>query len=47
MMRAGRFLHVDIIMAGILMIGILGVLTDILFRVGARYLFPWNVTRKV
>ena len=47
MMRAGRFLHVDIIMAGILMIGILGVLTDILFRVGARYLFPWNVARKV
>ena len=47
MMRAGRFLHVDIIMAGILMIGILGVLTDILFRVGARYLFPWNVVRRV
>ena len=46
-MRAGRFLHVDIIMAGILMIGILGVLTDILFRVGARLLFPWNVARKV
>ena len=47
MMRAGRFLHVDIIMAGILMIGILGVLTDIMFRVGARLLFPWNVARKV
>jgi NitT/TauT family transport system permease protein len=47
MMRAGRFLHVDIIMAGILMIGILGVLTDILFRVAARLLFPWNVARKV
>ncbi len=47
MMRAGRFLHVDIIMAGIMMIGILGVLTDILFRVASRLLFPWNVTRKV
>ena len=47
MMRAGRFLHVDIIMAGILMIGILGVLTDILFRITARLLFPWNVARKV
>lgn len=47
MMRAGRFLHVDIIMAGILMIGILGVLTDLLFRVAAYLLFPWNVERKV
>lgn len=47
MMRAGRFLHVDIIMAGIFMIGILGVLTDILFRVAARFLFPWNVARRV
>ncbi len=47
MMRAGRFLHVDIIMAGIMMIGILGVLTDILFRVASRFLFPWNVARKV
>ena len=42
MMRAGRFLKVDIIMAGILTIGILGVLTDLLFRVAARYAFPWN-----
>ncbi len=47
MMRAGRFLHVDTIMAGILMIGILGVLTDILFRLASRLLFPWNVVRKV
>ncbi len=46
MMRAGRFLHVDIIMAGILMIGILGVLTDLLFRGAARILFPWNVARR-
>ena len=47
MMRAGRFLHVDIIMAGILMIGILGVMTDILFRIASRILFPWNVARRV
>jgi NitT/TauT family transport system permease protein len=46
MMRAGRFLHVDIIMAGILMIGILGVMTDLLFRLAARLLFPWNVVRR-
>ena len=46
MMRAGRFLKVDVIMAGILAIGILGVLTDILFRVSAHYLFPWNSKRK-
>lgn len=46
MMRSGRFLHVDTIMAGILMIGILGVMTDILFRVAAHLLFPWNVERK-
>ena len=42
MMRAGRFLKVDVIMAGILAIGILGVLTDLLFRAAALYAFPWN-----
>lgn len=45
MMRAGRFLNVDVIMAGILTIGILGILTDLLFRFAARVLFPWNVER--
>ncbi len=45
MMRAGRFLKVDIIMAGILTIGILGVLTDIAFRLLSYYLFPWNRKR--
>ena len=45
MMRAGRFLNVDVIMAGILTIGIMGVLTDIMFRVAAYYLFPWNRKR--
>lgn len=46
MMRAGRFLKVDVIMAGILAIGIMGVLTDIMFRIAAHYLFPWNYKRK-
>ena len=46
MMRAGRFLHVDTIMAGILMIGILGVLTDLFFRFLSHLLFPWNVKRR-
>ena len=46
MMRAGRFLRVDTIMAGILMIGILGVLTDLLFRFAGRVAFPWNVARR-
>ena len=45
MMRAGRFLKVDVIMAGILTIGIMGVLTDILFRITAYYAFPWNRKR--
>lgn len=46
MMRAGRFLNVDVIMACILMIGILGVLTDVLFRMAQRYLFPWSIERR-
>ncbi len=46
MMRAGRFLHVDIIMAGIFTIGILGVLTDLLFRGTSRVLFGWNLPKK-
>ena len=45
MMRAARFLHVDIIMAGILTIGILGVLTDIMFRQASRFLFPYTHRR--
>lgn len=47
MMRAGRFLHVDTIMAGIFMIGVLGVCTDLMFRGLQRLLFPWNVKRRV
>ncbi len=46
MMRAARFLHVDVIMAGILTIGILGVLTDITFRVAGRFLFPHEFARR-
>jgi NitT/TauT family transport system permease protein len=42
MMRAGRFLKVDVIMAGILSIGVLGVMTDALFRSAGFLLFPWN-----
>ena len=33
------------IMAGILTIGILGVMTDILFRIVARLLLPWAASR--
>ena len=45
MMRAGRTLSVDMIMAGILTIGVLGILTDIVFRVIARLLLPWTEPR--
>jgi NitT/TauT family transport system permease protein len=45
MMRAGRFLNVDVIMAGILMIGILGVLTDVVFRMASRLAMPWAFKR--
>jgi NitT/TauT family transport system permease protein len=41
MMRAKRFLHVEKIMAGILVIGILGLLFDFLFRLAHRLLFPY------
>ena len=46
MMRAARFLHVDIIMAGILTIGVLGVLTDISFRLARHFLFPYTHARR-
>ncbi|SHE76947.1 NitT/TauT family transport system permease protein [Modicisalibacter ilicicola DSM 19980] len=41
MMRARRFLHTDEIMAGILIIGILGLAFDVLFRWLQRVLFPY------
>jgi NitT/TauT family transport system permease protein len=44
MMRGQRFLHVDEIMAGIVVIGILGLLFDFLFRAAHRLLFPYIKT---
>lgn len=41
MMRAKRFIHVDEVMAGIIMIGILGILFDFGFRLLHRWLFPY------
>ena len=46
MMRGAKFLHIDVIMAGILTIGILGVLTDLLFLSASRMLFPYVYTRR-
>jgi NitT/TauT family transport system permease protein len=40
-MRARRFLHTDEIMAGILVIGVLGLLFDLLFRWLHRSLFGY------
>ncbi len=41
MMRAKRFIHIDQIMAGILVIGILGLIFDYLFRAAHRHFFPY------
>lgn len=41
MMRGQRFLKVDEIMAGILVIGIVGLLFDFLFRLAQQLLFPY------
>lgn len=41
MMRAKRFVHVDDIMAGIVTIGVLGLLFDALFRLIYRKCFPY------
>jgi NitT/TauT family transport system permease protein len=40
MMRARRFLHTDEIMAGIIVIGVLGLVFDLLFRLLHGWLFP-------
>jgi NitT/TauT family transport system permease protein len=37
---------VDVIMGGILTIGVLGVLTDVTFRIAAHFLFPYTHTRR-
>lgn len=42
MMRARRFLHTDEIMAGIIVIGALGLIADLLFRMLNRWLFPYQ-----
>lgn len=41
MMRAKRFVHIDEIMAGIVTIGVLGLLFDMLLRAAHRMLFPY------
>jgi NitT/TauT family transport system permease protein len=46
MMRARRFLHTDEIMSGILVIGILGIVIDYLFRRLHLWLFPYLRTSK-
>jgi len=47
MMRAKRFLHVDQIMAGIIVIGVLGLTFDYLFRLAHRRLFPYLDEREM
>jgi NitT/TauT family transport system permease protein len=44
-MRAQRFLETDQIILGILVIGILGLGTDMLFKWSYRRLFPWMAKR--
>jgi len=46
MMRARRFLHTDEIMAGILVIGVLGLLFDLLFRWLHKILFSYLYTQR-
>jgi len=41
MMRAKRFLHTDEILAGIFVIGVLGLAFDYLFKIAHRKLFPY------
>ncbi|MBY0558777.1 ABC transporter permease [Hyphomicrobium sp.] len=42
MMRASRFVRTDEVMAGILMIGLLGLVFDFLFACAQRFLFPYE-----
>jgi len=39
--QAGRFLHTDVIFVGILVIGLLGMFTDLFFKILYRVMFPW------
>ena len=47
MMRANRFLRVDEVMAGIVTIGLLGLLSDLLFRRLSWQLFPYKTRREL
>jgi NitT/TauT family transport system permease protein len=40
-MRAQRFLQTESIILGILIIGLLGLITDLLFKAAARRMFTW------
>jgi len=40
-MRAQRFLETDAIILGILVIGVLGLITDFAFKITYRWLFRW------
>ncbi len=42
MIQSQRFLRTDNIFAGIIVIGVLGILTDYFFRVSSKLLFPWK-----
>jgi NitT/TauT family transport system permease protein len=45
-MRAQRFLETDVIISGILVIGVLGLITDFTFKLAYRWLFPWMAEAK-
>jgi NitT/TauT family transport system permease protein len=38
---AGRFLRTDLVIVGIVIIGVIGMLFDYTFKIGGRYLFPY------
>lgn len=38
---AGRFLRTDLVIVGIVIIGIIGMVFDYAFKIGGRYLFPY------
>ena len=40
--QSQRYLQTDKVFAGILFIGILGVITDLMFRLSAKKLFQWQ-----
>ncbi len=41
-MKAQKFFQTEAIFAGILIIGIIGLITDRLFALGIKLMFPWN-----